>query len=57
VMIYRGRVDDLYVDFGQARAEPTTHDLADAIESTLLGKSVANPRTQAIGCLIADLKD
>ena len=57
VMIYRGRVDDRYVDFGQARAEPTTHDLADAIESTLLGKSVANPRTQAIGCLIADLKD
>ena len=57
VMIYRGRVDDLYVDFGQARAEPTTHDLADAIESTLLGRSVASPRTQAIGCLIADLKD
>lgn len=56
-MVYRGRVDDLYVDFGQARAEPTTHDLADAIESTLLGRRVANPRTRAIGCLIADLKD
>ena len=55
-MVYRGRVDDRYVDFGQARAEPTTHDLADAIESTVLGRSVANPRTQAVGCLIADLK-
>ncbi len=57
VMTYRGRVDDLYVDFGQARAKPTTHDLADAIESTLSGRIVANPRTRAIGCLIADLKD
>ena len=55
-MIYRGRVDDRYVDFGQARAEPTTHDLADAIESMLSGRSVANPRTPSIGCLITDLK-
>jgi thiol-disulfide isomerase/thioredoxin len=56
-MIYRGRVNDLYVDFGQARTGPTNHDLEDAIESTLLGRSVANPRTKAIGCLIKDLKD
>lgn len=56
-MVYRGRVDDRYVDFGQARAEATTHDLADAIESTLAGRSVANPRTKAIGCLIEDLKN
>ncbi len=55
-MIYRGRINDLYADFGQARSEPTTHDLADAIESTLSGRSVANPRTKAIGCLIKDLK-
>jgi hypothetical protein len=55
-MIYRGRVNDQYVDFGQARTEPTTHDLADAIESTLSGRSVSDPRTKAIGCLIKDLK-
>jgi hypothetical protein len=54
---YRGRVDDLYADIGQPRAEPTTHELADAIESTVLGRPVANPRTKAVGCLIADLKD
>jgi peroxiredoxin len=56
-MVYRGRVDDRYVDFGQARAEATTHDLADAIESTLAGQRVTHPRTKAIGCLIEDLKN
>jgi hypothetical protein len=54
---YLGRVDDLYADIGRSRAEPTTHDLADAIESTVLGRPVAKPRTKAVGCLIADLKD
>lgn len=56
-IVYQGRVDDLYVEVGQPRAEATTHDLADAIESTLLGRPVANSRTKAIGCLIADLKE
>ncbi len=55
-MTYRGRIDDTYLDFGKARTEATSHDLADAIESTLSGRSVANPRTRAIGCLIEDLK-
>ncbi len=54
-MTYRGRVNDLYVDIGRARAEPTTHDLADAIEATVLGRPVATPRTEAVGCKIEDL--
>jgi peroxiredoxin len=56
-MTYRGRVDDRYEDLGRPRAEPTTHDLADAIEATLQGRPVAHPRTKAVGCLIADLRD
>lgn len=56
-IVYQGRVDDRYSGFGEARAQPTTYDLADAIEATLQGQPVANPRTKAIGCLIADLKD
>jgi cytochrome oxidase Cu insertion factor (SCO1/SenC/PrrC family) len=55
-MVYRGRISDLYAELGNARSEPTSYDLADAIESTLLGRPVANPRTRAIGCAIADLK-
>jgi len=55
-IVYRGRVSDLYADLGNARSEPTSCDLADAVESTILGRPVANPRTRAIGCAIADLK-
>jgi hypothetical protein len=54
---YVGRINDLYPALGQSRTEPSTHDLADAIESTILDRPVAVARTKAIGCLIADLKD
>jgi hypothetical protein len=55
-LTYLGRIDDRFVEIGQSRSEPTTHDLDDAIESTILGKPVRQPRTRAVGCLIADLK-
>src|SRR5262249_52982333 len=54
---YQGRINNQYVELGSARAEATSNDLADAIESTILGQPVATPRTRAIGCSIADLKD
>ena len=34
-MAYRGRINNLYEELGQPRAEATTHELADAIEATL----------------------
>ena len=52
---YVGRINDLYSELGSARPEPTTHELADAIESTLSGQPVQVARTKAIGCPIADL--
>lgn len=51
-LVYRGRIDDRYLDFGRARAAPTTHDLAQALEAVLAGRRVATPRTKAIGCFI-----
>jgi hypothetical protein len=57
VIIYQGRVSDLYADLGSARPQATAHDLADAIEATVQGQPVATPRTRAVGCAIADLKD
>jgi hypothetical protein len=54
---YQGRINDLYVELGAPRAQPTTNDLADAIESTVQGQRVAMPRTRAVGCSIADLKN
>jgi len=55
-VVYRGRIDDLFIDFGKSRPEATTHNLADAIAATLDGRPVAEPVTKAVGCYIADLK-
>jgi hypothetical protein len=54
-VVYRGRIDDRYVEIGVERAAPTTHDLADALAATLAGTPIAHPITQAVGCFIADL--
>lgn len=53
---YQGRIDDRFVDFGQARSEPTTHDLAQALDALLAGQPVPQPKTNAVGCYIGDLK-
>lgn len=54
-VVYLGRINDLYVQLGQARSRPTTRDLADAIEATLQNKPAPQSRTEAVGCIIADL--
>jgi hypothetical protein len=54
-LVYSGRIDDRYVDFGKFRPAPTVHDLGDAVRATLAGKPVAQPRTRAIGCFLADV--
>jgi hypothetical protein len=53
-IVYRGRIDDRYVDLGRQRPAATVHDLADALTAVLSGKPVPHPQTQAIGCFIAD---
>ena len=55
-LVYSGRIDDRYVDFGKARPEAGTHDLEAAIADTLAGKPVAQARTKAVGCYLTDLK-
>ncbi len=49
-LLYRGRIDDRYVDFGKQRAQPTVRELRDALEAILADKPIAVPRTKAIGC-------
>jgi hypothetical protein len=55
-IVYRGRIDDRYVDLGRERPAATMHDLADALTAVLSGKPVPRPVTQAVGCFIADFK-
>ena len=54
-LVYRGRIDDRYTDFGKARAKANRRDLKLALEAMLNGESVAEPETKAIGCFISDL--
>jgi hypothetical protein len=55
-IVYRGRIDDRYVDLGRERPAATEHDLADALAAVVSGKPVLKPVTQAVGCFIADFK-
>jgi hypothetical protein len=51
-MDYRGRIDDLFVDFGQRRSRASTRDLHDAIQRSL-GEAPSELQTKrAIGCYI-----
>jgi hypothetical protein len=49
---YRGRIDDLYVSIGKSRREALHHDVRDALDAILAGRSVATPQTEAVGCFI-----
>lgn len=55
-LLYRGRIDDRYVDFGKQRAAPTVRDLDQALEAILAGKPAPPAAGPAIGCFIADVK-
>jgi hypothetical protein len=53
-VVYRGRIDDRYVDLGLERPAATQHDLADTLAAVVAGKRVPRAATQAVGCFIAD---
>ena len=55
-MVYRGRIDDRYVDYGKARATPTSRDLEEVLEAILAGRMGTLVTTPAVGCFIPDLQ-
>jgi hypothetical protein len=55
-MVYRGRIDDRYVDFNKVRRSPTRHDLQDVLALLVTGARVQPRITDAVGCFIADLR-
>ena len=55
-MIYRGRIDNLYEDFGRRRPEPTVRDLQNALTAAVQNTPVEVTTTSAVGCYIGDLK-
>ena len=55
-LVYHGRIDNLYEDFGRARTAATTHELDDAIVAAINGKILAVENAPAVGCYISDLE-
>ena len=55
-MVYRGRIDDKYVELGKERPQPTTHDLERVLKIIAEGKPLKTETTRAVGCFIADLE-
>jgi peroxiredoxin len=53
--LYRGRVDDRFVDFGKTRFHPTQDDLGEALDAILQGKPAPHPVTKVLGCAIPGL--
>jgi hypothetical protein len=51
-MIYRGRINDLYLDYGKARYAATTSDLKDVLESIAQNHPLPPHITTAVGCPI-----
>jgi thiol-disulfide isomerase/thioredoxin len=55
-LVYHGRIDNLYEDFGHSRRTATTHELADAIDAAIAGNPPSGKATPAVGCYISDLE-
>lgn len=51
-LVYLGRIDDQYVDFGQRRAAPTERTLANILESLVAGERLTLTKARAIGCYL-----
>jgi thiol-disulfide isomerase/thioredoxin len=54
-VLYRGRIDDRYVDFGKERPHPTDRTLERVLDAIVQGKPVPVRATQAVGCFLPDL--
>jgi hypothetical protein len=56
-LLYDGRIDDWYRYPGGSRPAPTTHDLDDAVQAAVAGKSVNKDKNEVrgVGCYISDL--
>lgn len=54
-MVYRGRIDDRFQDFGLSRTEPTARDLLAVLEDVAKGKDREFSESIAVGCYIVEL--
>jgi hypothetical protein len=55
--VYRGRIDDQYVDWGKHRPEAKVHDLRDVLAALSKGEVPALRTTKAVGCYISKIAE
>lgn len=53
-LVYSGRLNNQWMDYGKRRAVATEHNLRDTLEALLAGKPVGKSRSSAVGCYIPD---
>ena len=51
-LLYHGRIDDWYTEFGRSRQAPTTHELSSAVEAAIARKPVPVAAEPAVGCFL-----
>ena len=51
-LLYAGRIDNRYTDFGKKRFAATTHDLQDVIDAVVQHRSVPAAQLPLVGCPI-----
>jgi len=54
--LYRGRVDNRFIEPGKTRYQPTENDLDEALGAILQDKAVPHPVTRTIGCAIPGIE-
>lgn len=54
-LLYLGRIDDRFQDFGKARLEADARDLENALVAVTSNQRVPVARTRAVGCFLSDL--
>src|SRR5262249_15733199 len=55
-VVYLGRIDDVFADYGKRRPEAREHDLRTALDAFLAGKAVPGPSAKPIGCHLPPLR-
>jgi thiol-disulfide isomerase/thioredoxin len=55
-LAYHGRIDNLYESVGRARNAASTHELSDALQAAVDGKTPKVSTAPAVGCSIMDMR-
>jgi hypothetical protein len=55
-VLYRGRIDDLYYDYGKRRSKPTHQELREALNAILTEQPILSREAKPVGCFIPEDK-